>query len=117
MISAPDDALVLVDADDVGLCVHPHHHHLSTQPCLQPTARLQPVCQHHIFGSEVSAHFLIHRVVEQSINVPDLTQLTRLLGQHRLHRVALVTLLELALRLPLLHVALLVQSQLLLSQV
>jgi hypothetical protein len=62
--SAPDDALVLVYADDVGLRVHPDHHHFRAQSRLGAAAGLQPIRQSHVLCGEVPEHFLVHLVVE-----------------------------------------------------
>ena len=105
-LSVAYNRLVFIDSNDVGLRVHPNHHHLRAEPRLRPTAILQPVGQLCVLGGEVPNGLLVHLVVVQPVYISYLAQLARLLWQHGIQTVGLAVFVEFSLSLPLLSIAL-----------
>jgi hypothetical protein len=110
------DRLIFVYSHDVGLRIHPNHHHLSAQSRLRPTAILQSIRQLRILRGEVPKGLLVHLVVVESVDVSYFCQFARFFGEHCLQAVGLAVSVEFSVGLPLVSVSLFEQFQFFLGE-
>lgn len=96
--------LILIDAHDIGLRIHPDHHHLRAEPCLALTTIQEPVRQLDVLRRKVTIDLIVHGLVVEPVNIGYLVQLSRLLRQHRFQAISFAGFVKFPVGFPFLYI-------------